>query len=229
MYYTTLLIDADDTIFDFPKCEYEALKSSLTSSGLLFDNEIFTSFDTINTELWKKFEKAEITRSDLRVMRFRRLIEECFAGFDRADELADIYIAELSQQAVLLSGTEEALKILAGHFQMYIITNGLKKVQRGRFAISPVSKYFKELFISDELDVQKPDKAFFDIVLSRIEENDRARVLVVGDSLTSDMQGGKNAGLDTCLFDPADRVVLPHPLCDMKIKSLTELLTLSRR
>ena len=79
------------------------------------------------------------------------------------------------------------------------------------------------MYISDALGVQKPDKAFFDIVLDDISEKDTSRILVVGDSLTSDMQGGRNAGLDTCLYDPRGRVTLPHELCDYRIERLIEL------
>ena len=125
---------------------------------------------------------------------------------------------------ILIDGTEDALKALTDHYDIYVITNGLKAVQRGRFARTDITAYIKKIFISDEMNVQKPMKEFFDIVLSEIDERDKSKILVVGDSLTSDMQGGRNAGLDTCLFDPKDKVEMPDPLCDHKIHKLIELI-----
>lgn len=222
--FTTLLLDADDTIFDFPVCEYNALKATVEGAGLRFGEDVFGSFHRINDALWKKLELNLVTRSELRVERFRQLVGACFAGYESADMLAESYIDNLSKQAVLLPDSLESVRLLSEQYAVYIITNGIGSVQRGRFSISPVTPCVRDIFISDELGAQKPNREFFDIALSRIEEKDKSRVLVVGDSLTSDMQGGRNAGLTTCLFDPRDRVALPHPLCDMKIHSLRELL-----
>ncbi len=228
MRYTTLLMDADDTIFDFPKCERMALKLALESEGLRFDDEICSSFSRINSALWKQFEMHLITRGDLRISRFRQLIEKCFEGMGDSRLLADRYVECLSGQAIYIDGAEEALKELSGLFEIHIITNGLKKVQRNRLAISGLEKYVRKVFISDEMDVQKPDREFFEIALGELDERDRSRILVVGDSLTSDMQGGRNAGLDTCIYDPRDRITMPHPLCDYKIHRLSELEAFAR-
>ena len=227
MKYTTLLMDADDTIFDFPKCEKEALRKSLEYYGLEFSDEINRNFSSINSALWKQFEKNRITRSKLRVRRFRELIEKCFEGFSDADMLADRYVEELSHQGILLPGSEEALKLLSEYFEIDIITNGLKTVQRGRFSKTHITKYINKIYISDEIGMNKPQKVFFDYVLGDLKEKNSSKILVVGDSLTSDMQGGRNAGLDTCLFDPEDKVKMPDILCDYKIKRLEEIMELA--
>ncbi len=223
MKYTTLLLDADDTMFDFQVCEYNALKNTIEGEGRIFTQELFETYDRINSALWRKLELGQVTRSRMRIQRFGDLIECCLDGQGDAEKYADRYIHELSLQAALLPGTLDAVKDLSKLFELYVITNGLTDVQKGRFARSPVTQYMKDIFISDELDAQKPDKIFFDRVLTEIREKDPDRVLVVGDSLTSDMQGGRNAGLSTCLFDPKGKISMPHPLCDFRIKSLTEL------
>lgn len=224
MKYTTLLMDADDTIFDFPKCEAQALKNSLLHYGLEYNGEVNRNFSAINSALWKEFEMSRITRSELRVQRFRKLIEKCFDGFSDADILADRYVEELSHQAILLSESEDALKRLSEVYEIDIITNGLTAVQRGRFSITSVTEYINKIYISDEIGMNKPDRDFFEYVLSDINEKDREKILVVGDSLTSDMQGGRNAGLDTCLFDPEGKVSMPDKRCDYKIKKLADIL-----
>lgn len=225
MQFTTILMDADDTIFDFPKCEYNALKATIEKNHLLFSDEVYRNFTKINNALWKKFEMNQITRAELKIQRFQELVERCFDGFENSGILADTYINELSQQAILLDGAYDALAKITTVCDVYIITNGLSKVQRGRFGKSPVTKLVKNLFISDEMGVQKPNKAYFDKVLSEIPEKDMTKIIVVGDSLTSDMQGGRNAGLTTCLYDPKNQIAMPHTLCDFKITRLEDVLT----
>ena len=227
MKYTTLLMDADETIFDFGKCEYQALKEALEYHGLEFSDEICESFSTINTKLWKEFEMSHITRSELRVQRFRELIAKCFEGFENTEILADTYVDRLSEQAILIDGAQEVLERLSQSFDIYIITNGLKKVQRGRFAKTDITDYIKKLYISDEIGMNKPDKKFFDYVLEDIPEKDKSKILVVGDSLSSDMQGGRNAGLDTCVYDPANRISMPNELCDYHITGLTQIFSVA--
>ena len=224
MRYTTLLMDVDDTIFDFPACEYRALQAALTNYGLPFDDTVHDSFSRINAALWKKFEINQITRAELRIRRFTELIEQCFSGYSRAEALANEYVARLGEQAIYIDGAQEALQRLCQVYDIYIITNGLKTVQRGRFQRSGLYAYIKDCFISDEMSVQKPMKAYFDVALSHIAEHDTDKILVVGDSLTSDMQGGRNAGLDTCLYDPQHKTDWPHPLCDYRIERLAQLL-----
>lgn len=224
MQYTTLLMDVDDTILDFQQCEYHALEAALTHNGLPFDQMIYERFSSINAALWRQFELNKITRAELRVRRFAELIVQCLTGFDDATQLADEYVIQLAEQAIYFSGAQEALARLSKVCSIYLITNGLKPVQRGRLAKAGLYAYIKDCFISDEMGVQKPMKAYFDRVLSRVNEQDTTKILVVGDSLTSDMQGGRNAGLTTCLYDPKGKVALPHPLCDFRITSLEELI-----
>ncbi|MBQ5562563.1 MAG: YjjG family noncanonical pyrimidine nucleotidase [Clostridia bacterium] len=224
MTFSTLLMDADDTIFDFPKCEYNALKETITKNGLTFTDETHQIFSKINNSLWKKFEINKITRSELKIQRFRQLAQACFRDFPNPDILADTYINELAKQPVLIDGAFEALQKLTQKFDVYIITNVLSKVQRGRFGKSPITPLVKDIFISDEMGVNKPSKEYFDKVLAQISEKDTSKILVVGDSLTSDMQGGKNAGLMTCIYDPKNKITLPHPLCDFKVTDLNDIL-----
>lgn len=226
MKYTVILMDADDTIFDFSKCEYNAVKNTFVKNGFDFSQDLYETFSKINDGLWKKFEKGEIERSELRVERFRMTCG--YFGFyndmQRVNKLADDYVEELSQQTILIDGAYEAIEKISHYCDIYIITNGLRVVQRGRFGKTQITKFFKDIFISDEIGVQKPQKEFFDYVLKRVSEKDKKKILVLGDSLTSDMQGGKNAGLDTCLYDPKSKITVPNELCDYKIISLDEVL-----
>ena len=221
--FTTILMDADDTIFDFPKCEYAALKNTLKQFGLYFSSDIYNSFSKINNTLWKKLERNEVTASELRVRRFEELANKHFIDFVEPKLLADAYISQLSEQTVLIKGAYDAVKKISEHYDIYIITNGLSVVQRKRFERSDINVFIKKLYISDEIGIQKPQKGYFEYVLNDIPEKDKMRILVVGDSLTSDMLGGKNIGLKTCLYDPKNKINLPNPLCDYKVSELSDI------
>ncbi len=225
MKYTTILMDADDTIFDFPKCEYGALKISFIENNLEFSKEAHNKFSEINDSLWKEFEKGKIERSILRIKRFEltcKYFNLC-EDIEKIKVLADSYVNQLSKQAILIDGAYKAVEKISSLCDIYIITNGLSVVQRGRFGRSNISRFFRDIFISDEIGFQKPCKEFFDYVLSKICEKNKSRILVVGDSLTSDMKGGKNAGLNTCIYDPKSKISMPNELCDYKIICLDDL------
>ncbi len=224
--YGTVLMDADDTIFDFHKSEYCALKQACEKCGVRFSDEIAKVYSSINDNLWKCLEQGEITRKELYYLRFERL---CAAvGFSTENEnvlkLNEGYVKALSQQIFPLDNAFEVLDTLSKHCAVYIITNGMARVQRPRFEKSGLNHYVNGIFISEEMNVSKPSKLFFEKVLQDIHVKNRKDVLVVGDSLTSDMQGGRNSGLDTCLFDPKNNIAMPNPLCDYKIRRLDEIL-----
>lgn len=225
MIYTTILMDADDTVFDFHKCEYNAVKNTFEKYNIKFTQLIYEKYSEVNDNLWKQFEQGKITRQKLRIQRFEQICK--FFNITNDDniinDMADTYVEELSKQDIFIKGAYDAVKKISKLCDVYIITNGLAAVQRRRFVKSPVTEFLKDIFISDELGVQKPQKEFFDIVLEKIDEKNKSKILVVGDSLTSDMQGGKNAGLATCLYDFENKVTMPNNLCDYKITVLEDL------
>ena len=229
MFFDTILLDADNTIFDFEKCEHTALRETLAGAGLPFDDDIAKSYSSINDALWKKLEQGIVTSDELRVRRFSELVEKCFTKMKMPDPqtLSEAFVSSLSRQTILIENTESYMSELCRHCEIYIITNGIAEVQRSRFDKSTIKQYVKKVYISGELGAKKPDSSFFDMVLNDLPQKDKSRIIVVGDSLSSDMQGGKNAGLTTCLFDPHQKVRLPHPLCDYSIDRLDGVLRLS--
>lgn len=224
--YRIVLMDADDTIFDFHRSEYCALKLACENCGTDFDDEIAMIYSRINDSLWKSLERGEITRKELHCLRFEKL---CAAvGFSTEKKsvtaLNEAYVQALSQQIFPLGNAFETLSVLSERCAVYIVTNGMARVQRPRFEKSGLNRCVNGIFISEEMNVSKPSAAFFEQVLQKIHAADKKDILVVGDSLTSDMQGGRNSGLDTCLFDFRNQIEMPHPLCDYKITRLDALL-----
>ncbi len=201
MKYNTLLFDADDTLLDFGKSEKEAVRDCLIARGFDSSDGIIARYSEINQLHWKMLERGEISRERLYVERFAAFCREM--GFDcDAQKFSDDYLTALSTKSYLIDGALEMCEKLSRHFRMYVVTNGNAGVQHGRFDPSPVAKYFKRSFISEEMGFAKPRVEFFDKVFAEIPDFSRENTLIIGDSLTSDIQGGINAGLDTCWYNP---------------------------
>ena len=200
--YTTILFDADDTLFDFKRAEHEAVKDVLALVGLPDTDEIISKYSEINKGYWKMLERGEITKKDLFIARWKSFLD--FYGLTDTDAkmIANHYLTMLSQKCYLLDGAEELCEKLCGKFRLFIVTNGYSVVQHGRFDKSPIRKYFEDMFISEEMGAEKPTKAYFDAVFSRIPDFDPEKSVIIGDSLSSDIKGGINAGIDTCWYNP---------------------------
>ncbi|MBO5200091.1 MAG: YjjG family noncanonical pyrimidine nucleotidase [Clostridia bacterium] len=197
--YTTLLLDADNTLLDFYAAEAAAIEKTCLRFGIPFSAEVASLYSAINDSMWKMLEKGEITRDLLKVRRFEKFIKQMGATAD-PKEVAAFYEDSLAQGAILLPGADALCKRLSQHYELYIVTNGLKNVQRRRFAACGLAPYFKDVFISEEFGSQKPEKAFFDGVFAKLAEKDKTKVCIIGDSMSSDILGGINAGIDTCWF-----------------------------
>lgn len=201
MRYKTLLFDADGTVLDFHRSEREALSETLISVGIVPDEEKMNAYSVINDGLWKMLERKEIEKSVLLYRRFELFCEKF--GYDRdARKMARDYMNALSTKGYVLDGAEELIKSLYGKARMYIVTNGVEFIQRGRYARCGIDKYFDGVFISDVIGVEKPDRRYFEYVASNIPEFDPEDTIVIGDSLSSDIRGGNNFGLDTCWYNP---------------------------
>lgn len=209
--YTWLLFDADGTLFAYDGAEEEALRNVFVHNGLPYSEEITQRYKRINQEMWSRLEKQTITLMDLRWQRFADLFAELGIEQD-AQAFSEIYLHYLGQSAHLIPGTLKFLEQLDGKFNMAIITNGITDVQLSRIRLSGLGRYFPHIFTSEAIGVFKPAGAFFDAVFEGIGHPPKEKVLVIGDSLTSDMAGGVGYGLDTCWYNPrgdVDELELP--------------------
>ena len=223
--YSTVLFDADNTLFDFYRSEREALMDALRSMGVCPTQEMVAVYSKINESMWKMLERGEITKTALREARFARFCEHYGFSLD-VPQLAVRYTDFLAQKGYLMQGVYEACRALAESCRLYIITNGISTVQRGRFEPSVLRPFFRDLFISEELGYEKPRKEYFEAVAAAIPNFDARSTLVVGDSLTSDMQGGINAGLDTCWVNPHGKPVPADMPITYVVKSAEEVVPL---
>ncbi len=199
--YTTLLMDLDNTLLDFYKSEKESIKSVFAELKLDTSQYALQLYSDINDGFWKRFECGEILIKDIYVGRFIEFLKATNQTADPAF-MNERYFHYLSQSVIKLPGYNETVSYLQNKgYNIYIITNGAASNQHSRIKISGLDKIISGLFISEEMGAQKPEKAFFDIVFKNITEKDKSKMLVIGDSITSDILGGINAGLDTCLIN----------------------------
>lgn len=200
MRYDTILMDADETILDFHRSEFHAFQNTMEHYGIFWSQELYEHYSQMSQSLWKQFERGEISKQDILNRRFRLTFEQRGISGEFPG-LEDYYQETLSAGCFVIEGAREACQTLAKTCRLYIVTNGVAFTQRRRMRDSGMRDLFEELFISEEIGVQKPRKEFFDYVFSHIPEKDKTRILLVGDSITSDIAGGVNAGIDTCLYN----------------------------
>jgi YjjG family noncanonical pyrimidine nucleotidase len=201
MKYSFLLFDADHTLFDFNKSEYLALKSALEELGCPSTDAHIERYSDINVKYWKMLERGEIDKISLKLARFVEFGRE-FGFEDKAEDLSDLYMENLAHESHLFDGALELVAKLSESYRLFIITNGVKSTQDGRFGVSPITKYFEKIFISEVVGAEKPSIEFFDAVANGIEGFDKSRALVIGDSLSSDIKGAINSKIDCIWYNP---------------------------
>ncbi|MEM7333303.1 MAG: YjjG family noncanonical pyrimidine nucleotidase [Chloroflexota bacterium] len=220
--YQWLLFDADNTLFDFSLAEEKAFQATFAAQNLPFSDKTFQQYKQINKIVWEQFEQGLLTPDEVKVTRFERLFEALHIEQD-SKRFSTAYTDQLSLRDDLLDGVEALLATLAPTYKMGLITNGLKKVQRSRLARSSIQSYFDPVIISEEVGSKKPETKIFDVAFTAMGNPAKASVLIIGDSLSSDILGGINYGIDTCWYNPSrkpnsDRLPLTY-----EIQSLDQL------
>lgn len=202
MKYEVLIYDADETLFDFKKSEKEAIKNTMIAFQIDYvESYHLNLYKEINSSIWNEFEKGLITQKTLKTERFKRLGAKLNIDLDE-HKFAKSYMNHLAEGSFLFGDSRELIESLNDDYRQLIITNGLKDVQDKRIRKSVIAHHFETIIVSEEISVSKPDPKIFEYALERISHSDKSKVLVIGDSLTSDIQGGINFGVDTCWYNP---------------------------
>lgn len=199
--YKLVLIDADNTLFDYNKAEAYALENSLKDFGFNRDfNQIRQDYNVINKKLWLLLEKGGITKDELSEKRFKQLFEKYDLDIPPKD-FSQKYLAYLGQSNFLMKDAQELIQYLYENYQVIIVTNGIKDVQYSRLEKSTIKDYNHGVVVSEDIGISKPDPAFFEHALKLANHKDKNDVIIIGDSLSSDIKGGINFGIDTCWFN----------------------------
>lgn len=209
--YEFVLLDADETLFDFTKSEMEALNKVLTARGYPTDEETINLYLKINTALWDANARGEVDQDFLTVERFAAFMRVKGGDHDPRQFNKD-YLEALGEGCYMLPGAVEFCETLkAAGCKLAIVTNGLPTAQWGRFNRSPLKQIIPHMFVSMEMGCQKPQPEYFDKVCETLDITDRSKAIVVGDSLKSDIRGGVNAGIDTLWYNPKGQETPEYP------------------
>ena len=202
-----LFLDLDDTLLDFGEAERHGILRTLRELGIAPTEETLALYSRINQQQWERFERGEIPREQVLIERFSLLFQALGCGIGHW----------------FVPGAEALLSRLAPRYRLYLASNGVADTQYSRLESAGISHYFQEIFISEDTGFHKPEKGYFDYCFARIPDFDPAMAMIVGDSLTSDILGGKNAGLRTCWFNRTGRPPRPDIVPDFEIHRLEEL------
>ena len=196
-----LFLDLDDTILDFHKAERIALSKTLRHFGIEPTDAVCAQYSQINKAHWHRLEKKELTREQVLLGRFETLFSQ-LGVIAEARDCADTYEGFLSQGHYFLPGAEDALEKLYGQYRLFLASNGTARVQAGRLESAGIGHYFEKIFISQEIGANKPSKEYFDGCFAQIPDFQPKKAMMVGDSLSSDILGGIQAGMWTCWINP---------------------------
>ena len=217
-----LLIDLDNTILDFDKAEAVALQKTLEMAGIRVTPEIIAQYSQINKNHWLRLERKELTRDQVKVGRFQVLFDELGIAAD-ALLISMTYEKLLSVGHYFLPGALEAIQRLSRRYRLFLASNGTASVQHSRLKSAELYPYFEKIFISQELGADKPAPEFFSRGIGQVEGFDPSQALMVGDSLSSDILGGIQAGIPTCWVNPQGKAAPADIRPTYEISSITEL------
>ena len=223
-----LLLDLDDTILDFHKAERIAIAKTIRDFGVEPTEEVLSRYHNINKWHWEQLELGTMTRKEVLEGRFDVLFRELGVTVDAAS-VANSYEKNLAIGHYFLPGAEETVDALHKKYRLFLTSNGTASVQKGRMTSANLYRFFEKVFVSQEVGHNKPAKAYFDAVFAQIPGFDPAKALIVGDSLSSDIRGGINAGIKTCWVNPAHLTAKADTTPDYEIEALNQLPALLER
>lgn len=220
--YHTILLDIDGTLLDFDKAEQNSIREILEHYGLRPEEKLVEAYHTLNQRYWHDFEIGNITKDQIMGHRFTEYFQNLGENID-GDEAEAIHRKHLNESAFLIDGALEICAYLKEKYDLYVVTNGVSDTQYRRLKQSGLDRCFRAVFVSEDAGSQKPQREFFDYCFSRMEKPDPESMLIVGDSLTSDIKGGNDAGIDTCWYNPSAQLLPQEFHVDYEIRKLKDL------
>ncbi len=193
-----ILIDIDDTLLDFKLCSEQAILKACSTTGVSFNKKLTETFSAVTAEYWKKIEKGELTKLELRRDRFNEVFRICGIDFN-GEKFEKIYLSELFESNVTIEGAKELLEILSKRYKLCAASNAPYAQQINRLTKAGLLPYFSEIFVSEKIGAEKPSSSFFDYVLEALKLPPN-EILIIGDSITADISGGLACGMHTCHF-----------------------------
>ncbi len=220
--YTHLLFDADGTLFDFEKTEHQAFADTMEKYAIPYSADWLLMYKNINISYWKMLEKGLITKDELLPKRFADFLDKIKRTDLDPRELNRTYLSRLGQYAFLSPGALDVCRILSEKYTLLLVTNGVYSTQVSRFDKTPLKQYFTEMIVSEKIGYTKPDPRYFDYVFDRHSISDKSKAIIIGDSLSADIKGGRDYGIDTCFYNP-ENLPVEDDVCTFNITKLEQL------
>ncbi len=217
-----LFFDLDDTLLDFHKAEAWAIRQALSQAGIEPTGAVVARYSEINQSQWELLEEKKLTRNQVLIRRFQLMFQELGVNAS-CEDTQRCYENMLAKGHDFMPGAPELLELLKGSYQLYLVSNGTAMVQDCRLRDSGIEAYFQGIFISERVGVDKPQKEFFNRSFATIPDFDPSQAMIIGDSLTSDIRGGNNAGIQTCWYNPKHKPRRADIHVDYEISDLMEL------
>lgn len=195
-----VLLDLDNTLIDFNECARHSIMNIFSELGFTYTEKVFETFICENVKIWKRLEKGEITKADLRANRWNIILGKLGINYD-GTIIEEKFENGVAQGAYAVEGAYELLDYLYPKYELYIVSNGFRFVQESRLKIGDFRKYFKDIFLSEDIGIQKPAKEFFDYCFEKLGNPPKEDVILIGDSLSADIIGGLNYGIDSVWFN----------------------------
>lgn len=220
--FTTVLLDVDGTLLDFDQAEHLGVCAVMKAYGVEPTKALEQRYHKINQKYWTAFERGEISKDAIMDNRYVEFFKTLGMNVNASD-VERLYREQLDSCAILISGALDLCMYLKERYQLYVVTNGISHTQYRRLAASGLDQYFADIFVSEDTGSQKPQAAYFDYCFARIAEQDPTHMIIIGDSLTSDIQGGKNAGISTCWVNLGRQPRMAGIKPDYEVHRLTEI------
>ena len=205
-----ILIDLDNTLIDFNECARHSIIDIFNKFDLPYSDNVFTTFITENVKIWKRLENGEITKAQLRDNRWNIILGKLGIDFD-GHIVEEFFEKGVAKGAYPVEGAYELLDYLYPKYDLYIVSNGFRFVQESRLKIGGFDKYFKEIFVSEDVGIPKPAKEFFDYCFEKLGYPEKNDIILIGDSLSADIKGGIAYNIDTIWFNK-NREALPDEI-----------------
>lgn len=221
---STILWDVDGTLLDFIAAEKAAIKTLFREFNLgQCSDEMIKRYSEINKGYWQRLERGEITKQEVLVGRFKEFFKSEGLDSSVAEEFNSLYQLRLGDTIVYHDDSLEIIKSLKGRVRQYVVSNGTVEAQSKKLRLSGIGELMDGIFLSEHIGIEKPNIEFFDSVFEEIEPADRDSIMIVGDSLTSDIQGGNNAGIVTCWYNPQNERAEDKYRIDYEISDLHQI------
>lgn len=221
--YEIILWDVDQTLLDFKKSEDYALKDTFRQFGRIIQDDTVRLFSRINDSYWKRLERGEIDKTEVQHGRFRSLFEALSIYDIKVEDIAPVYQKALGSVYYYLDDSYRLCCELKKDYRQYAVTNGVEWTQQNKMKLSGFDKIMDGIFISEVLGSPKPNKEFFDKCFEKIQDFQKEKTIIVGDSLTSDMCGSNRAGISCCWYNPEHKEKSSDIRIDYEIYNLWDI------